>query len=436
MDCLPVCIFALMAVSNTALLAGDIEGDWQGTLKVEDGLRLVLRITKGDSGALAATFYSIDQSHDEIPVSSISLDGSTLIFSIDLVRAKYEGVVAQDGNSIAGRWFGPRTPGSFLPLDFRRATKETAWPIDASPHTVQFISVDKDVKLEVLDWGGTGRPLVLLAGLGSNAHVFDQFAPKLTGSYHVYGITRRGFGHSSTPEPTLDNYSADRLGDDVLAVIESLKLERPILVGHSIAGEELSSIGSRHPEKVSALVYLDAAFPFAYYDSSQGDLLVDSNDVRRKLLLLIPLFDQKDSKPLIRELLKTDIPRLVKDLEKQKKELDGLSDEALQNMVPFNLPYLKFAHAIMAGERKYSGVKIPTLAFFAVPPEPDPAKKADPMAKADARFRAWAVAQARAFEVGNPNAHVVRLKDADHFVFKANEAEVLRDMNEFLSRLP
>jgi len=36
------------------------------------------------------------------------------------------------------------------------------------------------VRLEVLDFGGTGPPIVLLAGLGTSAHVFDEFAPKLT----------------------------------------------------------------------------------------------------------------------------------------------------------------------------------------------------------------------------------------------------------------
>jgi hypothetical protein len=60
---------------------------------------------------------------------------------------------------------------------------------DESPHTVRFVSVDSDVKLEVLDWGGSGRALVLLAGLGDTAHVFDDFAPKLTSTYHVYGIS-------------------------------------------------------------------------------------------------------------------------------------------------------------------------------------------------------------------------------------------------------
>src|ERR1700677_3535593 len=86
---------------------------------------------------------------------------------------------------------------------------------DPSPHNTSFISVDNDVRLEVLDWGGSGRSLVLLAGLGNTAHVFDKFAPKLTGAYHVYGITRRGFGASSAPSPSPDNYRADRLGDDV-----------------------------------------------------------------------------------------------------------------------------------------------------------------------------------------------------------------------------
>src|ERR1700726_4732597 len=105
---------------------------------------------------------------------------------------------------------------------------------DSTPHRVQFVTVEKDVKLEVLDWGGSGRPLVLLAGLGNTAHAFDSFAPKLTPTYHVYGITRRGFGASSTPAPIAASYTADRLGDDVMAVCAFLKLNHPILVGHSI----------------------------------------------------------------------------------------------------------------------------------------------------------------------------------------------------------
>jgi pimeloyl-ACP methyl ester carboxylesterase len=62
---------------------------------------------------------------------------------------------------------------------------------------------------------------------------------------------------------------ADRLGDDVLAVLDSLKLNRPILVGHSIAGAELSWIANNHPDRVSGMVYLDAAY-FHAFDNGKG----------------------------------------------------------------------------------------------------------------------------------------------------------------------
>ncbi len=99
------------------------------------------------------------------------------------------------------------------------------------------MTVEPGLKLEVLDWGGIGRPLVFLAGLGNTAHVFDSFAPQFTGKDHVYGITRPGFGDSSAPFTNGDKYSSDRLGDDVLAVMEALKLQKPVLVGHSIAAK-------------------------------------------------------------------------------------------------------------------------------------------------------------------------------------------------------
>jgi hypothetical protein len=91
----------------------------------------------------------------------------------------------------------------------------------------QFIEVQPDVRLEVLDWGGTGRNLVLLAGGGSTAHVFDSLGPKLAAHYHVIGITRRGFGQSSAPQT---GYDPRRLGDDVVAVVDALHITDPVLV--------------------------------------------------------------------------------------------------------------------------------------------------------------------------------------------------------------
>jgi len=126
---------------------------------------------------------------------------------------------------------------------------------DTSPHTRQFVEVEKGVTLELLDWGGTGRPIIFLAGSGNTAHIYDDFAPQLTGFGHVYGITRRGFGASSRPET---GYSEQRLADDVLSVMQQLKLSRPVLIGHSMAGEELTRLGRQHSNLLSGLIYLAA----------------------------------------------------------------------------------------------------------------------------------------------------------------------------------
>jgi pimeloyl-ACP methyl ester carboxylesterase len=57
------------------------------------------------------------------------------------------------------------------------------------PYEEEFIPVEENVKLQVLDWGGTGRPVILLAGLGYDAHEWDSFAPKLVLQYHVYAVS-------------------------------------------------------------------------------------------------------------------------------------------------------------------------------------------------------------------------------------------------------
>jgi hypothetical protein len=61
------------------------------------------------------------------------------------------------------------------------AAQEAAQWRDPSPHSIQFVTVDEGVRLEVLDWGGKGRSIVLLAGLGNTGHIFDEFAIKLSG---------------------------------------------------------------------------------------------------------------------------------------------------------------------------------------------------------------------------------------------------------------
>jgi pimeloyl-ACP methyl ester carboxylesterase len=368
-------IATVLLMLSQRVSAQDLKGDWQGTLSVGPRqLRLILHVDKAGDTTWQATLASIDQSPDwgaRTPVDSVTVSGTSFKFAVAALRGTYDGTIAADGNAIEGTW----TQGASLRLTLNRATVETAWK-DPSRHSVQFVTVDPDVKLEVLDWGGpsSGRAVVLVPGLGNTAHIFDVVALKLAEHYHVFGVTRRGFGASSAPA---SGYGADTLGDDVLAVIDKLAISKPVLAGHSLGGEELSSIGSRHPEKVAGLIYLDAGYSYAFY---------------------VPGIDPFPEPP------------------------------------PPNAPMPPVIRDIMTGMQQYTKIPVPILAIYAVPHDPGPAATAamrTQMEQADVKVEA----QAKAFENGLPTAHVVRLPRANHYVFLSNEADVLREMDTFIGGL-
>jgi pimeloyl-ACP methyl ester carboxylesterase len=324
---------------------------------------------------------------------------------------------------------------------------------DVSPHSTQMIAVDKGVQLEVLDWKGTGRPVVLLSGLGDTAHIFDDFAPKLAGTYHVYGITRRGYGGSSR---AADGYGADRLGDDVVAVLDALKLDRPTLVGESIAGEELTSIATRYPERIAGAVYLEAAYSFALYDPKVGDWQLDLPVLQKQLELFAK--QTRYSGPIVHQLIDTDLPVFLKDLQNMRDywenppqrppdppqptpadrasfsvyreyqiRVQGFAfpESELRNEFAANPDgsvgkWIPNEHngMVVAGEKKFTEPRVPVLAIFAI------------------GNGHGAEVAAASVERLVPSARLVRLSRANHQVFLSNEAEVLREVKSFIYSLP
>jgi non-heme chloroperoxidase len=176
------------------------------------------------------------------------------------------------------------------------------------------------VRLEVLDWGGPGRNLVLLAGGGNTAHVYASLAPKLAKQFHVFGFTRRGAGQSLSSAPPT-GYTAKQYGDDVVTVLDAIHITDPVLIGHSIAGEEMSAVSKYHPGRASALIYLDAGGSFALYNPENGDIDPDRVELQEDLSKLgHNLFDDA----LISKTL-TDEARYRRNLQDLRDEVEGAS---------------------------------------------------------------------------------------------------------------
>ena len=305
---------------------------------------------------------------------------------------------------------------------------------DPSPHVARFVSVDKNVQLEVLDWGGRGRPIVLLAGGGQTAHVFDDFAPKLAATSHVYGITRRGFGMSGY---AATNAPADRLGEDVVAVIDKFKLNRPTLVGHSIAGAELSSVANSRPDRIAGLVYLDAAYSYAF-DNGRGA------DVREMQELHGPQpppprgTDLASFTALQRYYERVDGFQIPEAELRQQWE-SGSDGRPVKQRDP---PGGAMLYSLLMAPKKYIRIPAPAVVIFANPHRDgtwvEGAADASVRGAADvysAALAALTERQEKAVEDAVPTAHVITLRNASHFVFLSNEADVLREVRGFLASL-
>lgn len=407
-------------------------GNYQGTVATTPSVqRLVVRVFEGPDHRLSAYLVKLDEGGiDDRQIADtvqVRRDGIRLVFT---GPARYEALASADGATITGTYTQAAT---VLPFALSRSTPSTEFR-DAKAPPVTFVTVAPGVQLEVLDWGGTGRTIVLLAGLGAGGHVFNDFAPKLAAHYRVIGISRRGYGASSIPST---GYRTDSLADDVLAVLDSLKIAKPVLAGWSFGGAEMSSIASRAPERVSGLVYLDAGYPYAYYDATPGDanngFITSASDVRRELEALTDPFAPIPPAEQLRR-YRALLDRGLPDLERDIRAALPLLTSAPTPTGPIPT-YEAVPRAIYLGGQKHTRIPVPTLAIFAYPHRAPSGADSATRAMIAGADRAT-LQQALAFERGVPSAKVIRIANAEHAVFESHPAEVMREIQAFVDGLP
>jgi non-heme chloroperoxidase len=325
-----------------------------------------------------------------------------------------------------------------LSLAAAPAGQNAPWA-DPSPHQVRIVDVAPGVKLEVLDWGGTGRDVVLLTGSGNTAHVYDEFALKLKDCCHVYGVTRRGYGASSQPT---QGYDEPSLGRDVWTVIETLKLQSPVVIGHSMAGAELTDLGMKHSDRLGGLVYMDAI----------GDSTDDPPDdpafkaAQAKLPPPGPpktCPNDRSSFAIFRETL-----ACRQGVAFPESELRAGFEVAADGSVgAFRSPGW-ISRAIGTGRppRDYSKITVPVLAIsdavdfdlshlkpeqFQVRDDDDRAALIAFGKATQAVFDRWSAN----LKKGVPNAKIVDMPGATHYLWMTREADVLREIHAFVAGL-
>ena len=112
----------------------------------------------------------------------------------------------------------------------------------------------QDLNFHYRDWGGEGRATVLVHGLASTCHIWDLVAPLLTDNLRVVALDQRGHGESHKPN---EGYDFDTITKDLHAFINKLRLNSPLLVGHSWGGNTVLHYGASFSNSIAGLVLVD-----------------------------------------------------------------------------------------------------------------------------------------------------------------------------------
>ena len=300
-----------------------------------------------------------------------------------------------------------QSPGLDVPAPKINSSSEA--PSDKSPHKSAFVTAN-GIKMNYLDWGGTGEAMILLSGFGNDAHIFDEIAPSFIDKFHVIGLTRRGFGETDRPASGYD--TAIRV-EDVRTFMDAKGIERAVLVGHSLAGDEMTMFATRYPRRVSKMVYLDAAF-----DRTKNFTCAD-------------------------ELPAEIAPPAARRLFREALNCPGWADIVAKDMPPADLynVQLQTMRSAVQFHPDYTKILTPSLAIYADPEAVQAQGNLDEEArkKLEIYWKEKQAPKSRAsieqFRKEMKNGRAVEIKGATHYVFVGPyKDQVVNLMKDFLGK--
>jgi 3-oxoadipate enol-lactonase len=123
------------------------------------------------------------------------------------------------------------------------------------------INADDGCPIHVEVEGRDGAPVLMLSNsLGTNLHMWDDQVPEFTKHFRLVRYDRRGHGQSGVPKGP---YSMERLGKDVLAILDVLKIKKTSWCGLSMGGMVGQWLGANAPERLGKIVLSNTACYYA-----------------------------------------------------------------------------------------------------------------------------------------------------------------------------
>jgi len=110
------------------------------------------------------------------------------------------------------------------------------------------------VEIQLATWEGKGKTVLGIHGLTANCRCWDTVAKALSPDHMIFAMDLRGRGFSEKPP---SGYSIDHHCQDILTLLDSLELEKAVLMGHSLGAFISLGFGSKHPDRVDSIILAD-----------------------------------------------------------------------------------------------------------------------------------------------------------------------------------
>jgi pimeloyl-ACP methyl ester carboxylesterase len=278
---------------------------------------------------------------------------------------------------------------------------------------------------------------LFLAGMGCNAHVFDDFAPRFNGKFHVIALTRRGHGESDRPE---EGYDVDTLTEDIRQFLDALGMDKVILAGHSMANVELSHFAALYPDRVLKLIFLDAAYDRA--SDSYKDMVENSPWKHiQPLGLDVDYYSTEEYFAAMKRAYPSFRSIWTEAMEVQSlheitttpegKIIDRMSDEISNALRDMMTSYVL----------EDSKIKAPSLAFFVLSKGLNTIseewmteqQKAEILNHVETRENLWTRESIELFRRNVPHARIVEIPEGHHYCFIEQGELVYEEMRKFLA---
>jgi len=295
----------------------------------------------------------------------------------------------------------------------------------AATPQVGFVDV-QEVRLQYVDWGGRGEPLVLVPARCETPFVFGDLAPLLVTRFRVLGLTARGCGGSGHAS---DGYGVNLQIRELIGFLDALHIERATFAGHSASGGKVLRLARQFPSRVTRIVTFDIIYtgvPKRFESKVQAAIASHSTTDRLSL------------ESHRREFEAWELGTWSPTLEREFREQTEISAEGTLRYRQHPQGWERvFIDDVNAGRYYEITITHPALFFVAQNLDLEQLKQfpsdvqrgLPPMAEAVVHARAEQIAR---YQKNGAHVRVVWLKKASHYLFVDRAREVAERMLTFL----